>query len=272
MMMKNTKPSGNSIILNELKFKNEKDIENAVINYQPFPDVVFYDAKFNLNPRGYFQRRADLIVISSNNDYWGIVEVETGGPLSKFKNHISVQIKEQSSLIDYNWMYYPEILMKKFSYIFEKHRSLILYNKPFHFLLSDYIQNEQFNTLFDLNSLVLQRFSDFDNNIGFTVNSFFGIGIKQKLCIVYSNGVDLLVPNPYLIGIELNKELIITYNGKTRRGMFIADSNNPSIRLYESGVVFFDKDNSQNYKAGKYYLILIGVNHFELSIFEKWKI
>jgi hypothetical protein len=96
--------------------------------------------------------------------------------------------------------------------------------------------------------------------------------IKQKLCVVYSNGVDLLVPNPYLIGIELNKELIITYNGKTRRGMFIADSNNSSIRLYESGVMFFDKDNSQNYKAGKYYLILVGINHFELSIFEKWKI
>jgi hypothetical protein len=264
--MKNLKQYGNSILLNEYKFKSETDLEKNVINHQPFEELEFFNVKFNLNTRGYFLRKADLILISKKYKFWGIVEVELHGPQSKYKNHVSNQLKEQSALIDYNWTLYHESILNK-DCRFNKNldlTNLITYNKPFHFILTNNSNTHIYNTYFDYNSLVVRKFIDNDGNTAFSTEVDFCTAIKDNYNILYTNGDAILLPNPNLIDIKLNEEILITHNKVTRRGIFIPDTTDNNSRLYESGVIFFDKDKKMKIPAGKYQILKIGINNYEI--------
>lgn len=264
------KQSGNSILLNKKQFKDESEIEKAVTLYQPFKDFIFYDVKFNLNPKGYFRRHADLILIDRNFKFWGIVEVETEGSTYKYQNHISHQLKEQNSLIDYNWSDYHIEIMKKMPIISKSDptiNTLIQFNKPFHFLLSDSEYNSIYNKLFDINNLVLSKFTDTDNNTGFSTVIDYCHLIRENIAVIYSDGLELFLPNPNLIGIELNKQILINHDNVKRNGFFIGDTSLDKSRLYESGVLFFDTGNKFEIKRGKYKLKRIGINNYKLINF-----
>jgi len=263
------KQNGNSILLNNIEFKDEKAIEKAVLSYQPFNNLTFHDVKFNLNPKGYFQRRADLILTSKHLTFWGIVEVETKGASSKYQNHISHQLKEQNSLIDYNWNEYHEQIFKKIP-SFRKNPNLITliqFNKPFHFLLSDSEYNNIYNKLFDINSLVLQKFSDSDKNTGFSIDVNYSYNLRKNISVIYSDGNELYLPNPNLIGIKLNNQIVINYKQIKRTGFFLGDTSTKDSRLYESGVIFFDTGMKNKIKKGKYILEKIGINNYRLTSF-----
>ena len=225
--------------------------------------------KLNLNPKGYFQRRADLILTSKKLNFWGIVEVETKGTSSKYQNHISHQLKEQNSLIDYNWNDYHEQIFEKKPKMRKNPNlvTLLQFNKPFHFLLSDSEYNTIYNKLFDINNLVLQKFSDSDKNTGFSVEIDYSCNLRENKSVIYSDGNELYLPNPNLIDIKLNKQITINYKQVKRTGFFLGDTSTRDSRLYESGVIFFDTGVKSKIKKGKYILEKIGINNFRITNF-----